>query len=102
MQYSGIILSLITIIVMTISLYAVIKSTNEKTMLYVGLFLIGFGVISSAFSNMLIDLIYGLQAPETHRDRVNLLSNLYLVIAAIGANFLSTSIVTRNNKSNKV
>lgn len=67
-------------------------------MFYTGLLLIAFGVILSAFSGILTNFIYENQSTEANRDRTILFSNLYLVIAAIGANFLSTSIVTRNKQ----
>lgn len=94
----GMILSVVTLVVLITSIGCIIKIKTHRAMFYSGLGLITFGLLCSTSAFMFVELIFPYGNEAVHDFRVTLLSNAYLIISAIGANLLSTSICAKTEK----
>jgi hypothetical protein len=98
----GLVLSCVTLITLIVSIGCIIKIKTRRSMFYAGAALITFGLVCSAYAFMFVELIFPYGDGVVHNFRVTFLSNAYLIIAATGANLLSTSICEkdRNDRHN--
>lgn len=86
----------ITVIIVCGCITVIYKCKSDRALMWSGLVLVLFGLIFSCVILFLTDHMYSNLSSEQQEIPKALLSNLYLIIAAIGANFFVNAICSRN------
>jgi hypothetical protein len=97
----GMWLTVITVVVLIVSLACVLKLKSDRALFLAGSFLILFGLLASSLSYFFVELIFMKGGSEVNSFRIALLSNTYLIIAAIGANLFTTAISSKPESERK-
>ena len=77
------------------SLYCVIRFKSYRSMLYSGAWLMVFGLVSSSLSILFFGKDVNKIDPEVVSFQKHLLSNMFLIVGAIGANLFATAICSK-------
>ncbi|EIV8502202.1 hypothetical protein ACSTK1_16765 [Vibrio parahaemolyticus] len=84
----------VILIVVAVPLFFVMWRKTYDATLYAGCLLMSLGLIASSFSILYVDFFIDLD-PDVNSFRKHLLSNMFLIVAAIGANLFATAVCSK-------
>ncbi|CED61486.1 Mechanosensitive ion channel [Moritella viscosa] len=76
-------------------LFCVLKWKSYRAMLYSGGLLMALGLVASSLSILYVELFISEIDPDVISFQKHLLSNMFLIVAAIGANLFATAVCSK-------